>query len=63
LPYLYCASKEGTAMKTRVFLGCSNSSCAREFIAEYKYYDKYEIQNPYCSSCQSVIERVIVKVA
>jgi hypothetical protein len=50
-------------MKTCVFLGCSNSDCAREYIGEYKYYDKYEIQNPYCSNCQSVIERVIVKVA
>jgi len=50
-------------MRTRVFLGCSNSDCAREYIGEYKYYDKHEIQNPYCSNCDSVIERVIVKVA
>jgi len=54
-------------MKTRVFLGCSNSDCAREYIGEYKYYDKHDIQNPYCSNycsnCGEVIERVIVKVA
>ena len=50
-------------MRTRVFLGCSNSDCAREYIGEYKYYDKHEIQNPYCSNCGEVIERVIVKVA
>jgi len=56
-------AKEGTAMKTHVFLGCSNPNCAREFVAQYKFYDKHEIQNPDCSNCDSVIERVIVKVA
>ena len=60
LPKLYGASKENTSM-IRVFIGCSNKDCARELMGYFKIYLTNELTNPYCSNCNSVIERVIVR--